>query len=47
MRKKIASWIVPNTEVVDVQIIKQDRGEPLVVQPLSSWLEDKCDDKGK
>ena len=47
VRKKIASWIVPNTEVVDVQIVKQDRGEPLVIQPLSAWLEDKCDDKGK
>jgi len=47
VRKKIASWIIPNTEVVDVQIVKQDRGEPLVIQPLSSWLEDKNVYKGK
>lgn len=42
IRKKIANWIIPDTETVDIQIIRQDRGEPLVVQPLSSWLEDKC-----
>ena len=41
VRKNIANWIIPNTEEVDIQVIKQDRGEPLVVQPLSTWLEDK------
>ncbi len=42
IRKQIAKWIIPDTDSVDIQIIRQDRGEPLVVQPLSAWLEDKC-----
>ena len=41
VRKTIAKWIIPDTKVVDIQIVKADRGEPLVVQPLSEWLKDK------
>ena len=44
VRKSIAKWMLPNTDAVDIQVIKQDRGEPLVVQPLSAWLSDKCDE---
>jgi Holliday junction resolvase len=42
IRKAIASWIIPDTDSVDIQIIRQNRGEALVVQPLKQWLEDKC-----
>ena len=42
IRKNIANWIIPDKDSVDIQVIRQDRGEPLVVQPLSDWLDDKC-----
>jgi hypothetical protein len=36
-RKKLADHIKPN-ENVDVQIIKEDRGQIYVVQQLDDWL---------
>jgi len=39
-RKVIAKWIKPNMENVDAQIIKQDREEPLIVMPLSRFIEE-------
>ena len=37
-RKKIAQWMMPSEEV-DIQVIKEDRGIPYVVEPFDSWLE--------
>lgn len=37
-RKKIAEWMTPN-ENVDIQLIKEDRGMPLVVMPYEDYLE--------
>lgn len=37
-RKSIAKYITPNTEVVDVQVVREDYGEALVVMPLHMFL---------
>jgi len=37
-RKKIAQWMMPSDEV-DIQVIKEDRGIPYVVEPYDKWLE--------
>ena len=39
-RKTVAKWIKPNTQVVDAQIIKADREEPLIVMPLKSFVKE-------
>lgn len=42
-RKRIAEWIKPNTDVVDAQVIKEDRGEILVVMPLERFVREVLD----
>ena len=37
-RKSIANWMLP-TEHVDIQIIKEDRGTPLVVEDYDTWID--------
>ena len=37
-RKRIAKWIKPSTEV-NIQIVKEDRGEVFVIQNYEEWLE--------
>ena len=37
VRKALPKWIAPSQEV-DVQIIKEDRGNIYVVQELNDWL---------
>lgn len=37
-RKRIGQWMLPN-ENVDAQVIKEDRGEPLVVMKYEDWCE--------
>tara|TARA_Y100000361_G_C11142564_1_gene335990 strand:- start:207 stop:548 length:342 start_codon:yes stop_codon:yes gene_type:complete len=37
-RKKVAEYIKPNTEVVDWQVLKEDRQDPLVILPLHDLL---------
>ena len=39
VRAKLPAYILP-TDEVDIQVIQQDRGEPLVVIRLSDWLTD-------
>ena len=39
VRAKLPQYIVP-TDEVDIQVIKQDRGELLVVMKLDDWLTD-------
>jgi Holliday junction resolvase len=38
-RKAIADYIKPNTDIVDIQVVKEDRKEPLVVLPLYMFLQ--------
>ena len=38
VRKNIAQWMLPN-ENVDIQVIKEDRGQPLAVLPFDDYLE--------
>ena len=37
-RKKIAEYMKPNLEIVDWQVVKEDRQDPLVVLPLKDLL---------
>jgi len=37
-RKSIANWMLP-TEHVDIQVIKEDRGTPLVVESFDVWID--------
>ena len=37
-RKQLAKYIKPNTDVVDWQVLKEDRQDPLVVLPLHDLL---------
>ena len=39
VRKKIATWLQPSNEV-DLQVVKQDRGEVMVVMRFDDWLAD-------
>ena len=39
VRKKIATWLQPSQEV-DLQVVKQDRGEVMVVMRFDDWLSD-------
>lgn len=36
-RKSIANWMLPSDEV-DIQVIKEDRGTPLVVESYDTWI---------
>ena len=41
-RRRIADYMKPDTSLVDMQVLKEDRGELLAVLPLSTllyWLE--------
>tara|TARA_R110002051_G_scaffold125288_3_gene198700 strand:- start:21825 stop:22172 length:348 start_codon:yes stop_codon:yes gene_type:complete len=38
VRKSIANWMLP-TKHVDVQVIKEDRGTPLVVEDYDIWID--------
>lgn len=38
-RKTIADYLKPDTDIVDAQILKEDRREALVVLPLSIFIE--------
>lgn len=38
VRKKIAKWLTPTKEV-DIQIVKEDRGQIYVIQKYEDWLE--------
>ena len=37
-RKAIANWMLPSQEV-DIQVIKEDRGIPLVVESYDTWID--------
>jgi len=37
-RKAIANWMLPSPEV-DIQVIKEDRGIPLVVENYDTWID--------
>tara|TARA_R100000152_G_C6778477_1_gene209197 strand:+ start:263 stop:655 length:393 start_codon:yes stop_codon:yes gene_type:complete len=37
-RKAIANWMLPSAEV-DIQVIKEDRGIPLVVESYDTWID--------
>tara|TARA_R100001443_G_scaffold1863_3_gene6417 strand:- start:3647 stop:4015 length:369 start_codon:yes stop_codon:yes gene_type:complete len=37
-RKAIANWMLPSDEV-DIQVIKEDRGTPLVVENYDTWID--------
>jgi Holliday junction resolvase len=37
-RHKIAEYLKPNLEVVDAQILKEDRQQALVVLSLDAWI---------
>ena len=38
VRKRVAKWLKP-TEEVDIQIVKEDRGQIYVIQKYEDWLE--------
>ena len=39
VRKKMASWIKPDTSVVDLQVVKEDRGQIYAILPYEKFLE--------
>ena len=39
VRKSMGAWMLPSSEV-DLQVIKRDRGETLVVMRFDDWLND-------
>ena len=39
VRNKIAKWLQPSKEV-DLQVVKQDRGEVMVIMRFDDWLVD-------
>tara|TARA_R100000995_G_scaffold45089_1_gene21235 strand:+ start:7543 stop:7863 length:321 start_codon:yes stop_codon:yes gene_type:complete len=38
VRKRVAKWLKP-TEEVDIQLVKEDRGQIYVIQRYEEWLE--------
>tara|TARA_R100001244_G_scaffold70176_1_gene57061 strand:+ start:538 stop:831 length:294 start_codon:yes stop_codon:yes gene_type:complete len=38
VRKRVAKWLKP-TDEVDIQIVKEDRGQIYVIQKYEDWLE--------
>ena len=38
VRKRVAKWLKPSKEV-DIQLVKEDRGEVYVIQRYEEWLE--------
>ena len=44
-RKKIANWIKPDSSVVDLQVVKEDRGEIYAILPYGDFLELIADDE--
>ena len=45
VRKNIANWIKPDTKVVDLQVVKEDRGQIYAILPYEEFLELIADDK--
>jgi len=45
VRKNIASWIKPDASVVDLQVVKEDRGTIYAVLPYEDFLELIADDE--
>ena len=45
VRKNIASWIKPDSSVVDLQVVKEDRGEIYAILPYEDFLELIADDE--
>ena len=39
VRKKIAQWIKPDSKSVDLQVVKEDRGEIYAVLPYKSFID--------
>ena len=39
VRKKIAEWLQPSGDV-DLQVVKQDRGDVMVIMRFDDWLTD-------
>ena len=39
VRKRIAEWLQPSQEV-DLQVVKQDRGDVMVIMRFDDWLVD-------
>ena len=39
VRKKIASWIKPDPSVVDLQVVKEDRGEIYAILPYKEFVD--------
>ena len=38
VRKRVAKWLKP-TDEVDIQLVKEDRGQIYVIQRYEEWLE--------
>jgi len=45
VRKNIAKWIKPDSSVVDLQVVKEDRGEIYAILPYGDFLELIADDE--
>ena len=45
VRKNIAKWIKPDSRVVDLQVVKEDRGEIYAILPYGDFLELIADDE--
>ena len=39
VRKKIAEWLQPSEEI-DIQVVKQDRGDVMIIMRFDDWLTD-------
>jgi len=39
VRKNIANWIKPDSSVVDLQVVKEDRGQIYAILPYEDFLE--------
>ena len=45
VRKNIANWIKPDASVVDLQVVKEDRGTIYAILPYENFLELIADDE--
>ena len=45
VRKNIANWIKPDSSVVDLQVVKEDRGQIYAILPYEDFLELIADDE--
>ena len=45
VRKNIANWIKPDSSVVDIQVVKEDRGQIYAILPYEEFLTLIADDE--